>query len=161
MAQGRVIGRANTMPWYLPADLAHFKRETLDKPIVMGRRTWESLPGLLPRRRHIVVSADPAFRRELTQAEAASSPELALEQAGPVPAVMIVGGASLYEAFLGLADHMLLTVIDAEIKGDTQFPAWSTSEWREIKRQHRPRDAANPYDLDFVTLERVRSDRVD
>ena len=65
----------------------------------MGRRTWESLPGLLPRRLHIVVSADPAFRRELTQAQAASSPELALEQAGPVPEVMIVGGASLYAAF--------------------------------------------------------------
>ncbi|WP_462319875.1 dihydrofolate reductase [Halochromatium sp.] len=155
MAHERVIGRANTMPWHLPADLSHFKRHTLDKPIIMGRRTWESLPGLLPRRRHIVISADPVFRAALTRAEAASAPEMALEQAGPVPEVMIVGGASVYEAFLPLADRMLLTLIDAEIEGDTDFPAWLPSEWREIERRYRRRDTDNPYDLEFVTLERV------
>ncbi len=145
------------MPWHLPADLAHFKRQTLDKPIIMGRRTWESLPGLLPRRCHIVISADPAFRRALRRAEPASTPEMALEQAGQVPEVMIVGGASIYDAFLPRADRLLLTLIDAEIEGDTYFPAWSPSEWREIERQHRRGDAANPFDLDFVTLKRVSS----
>ncbi len=155
MARGRVIGRDNAMPWHLPADLSHFKQHTLDKPIIMGRRTWESLPGLLPRRRHIVISADPAFRRALTHAEPASAPAQALAQAGPVPEVMIVGGASIYRAFLPLATRLLLTLIDAEIDGDTCFPAWSISQWREIARRPRRRDAANPYDLEFVTLERV------
>ncbi|MEA3638437.1 MAG: dihydrofolate reductase [Lamprobacter sp.] len=155
MARGRVIGRNNAMPWHLPADLAHFKRLTLDKPIIMGRRTWDSLPGLLPRRRHLVISADPDFRAALTQAEAASSPESALERVGSVPEVMIVGGASIYQAFLPLADRLLLTLIDAEIAGDTAFPAWSATEWQETKRQSRSRDAANPYDLEFVTLERA------
>ncbi|MCF8003342.1 MAG: dihydrofolate reductase [Chromatiaceae bacterium] len=157
MARGRVIGRDNAMPWHLPADLAHFKRLTLDKPIIMGRCTWESLPGLLPRRRHLVISSDPGFRRSLRQAEAVSSPERALEQAGPVPEVMIVGGASIYEAFLPLADRLLLTLIDAEIDGDTYFPAWSTAEWQETAREHRPRDSANLYDLDFVSLARKTS----
>ena len=156
MARGRVIGRDNAMPWHLPADLAQFKHRTLNKPIIMGRRTWESLPGLLPKRRHIVISADPVFQQTLTQAEGASSPQKALEQAGPVAEVMVVGGASIYQAFLPLADRLLLTLIDAEIEGDTYFPAWSTSKWRETARQHRPRDAANPYDLDFVTLEQAQ-----
>nr|WP_242513158.1 dihydrofolate reductase [Halochromatium salexigens] len=155
MARGRVIGRDNAMPWHLPADLTHFKHQTLDKPIIMGRRTWESLPGLLPRRRHIVISADPGFRRMLTHAETARSPESALEQTAAAPEVMIVGGASIYRAFLPLANRMLLTLIDAEIDGDTRFPAWSPSEWQETARRHRPRDAANPYDLDFVTLARA------
>lgn len=154
MARGRVIGRDNAMPWHLPADLAHFKQHTLDKPIIMGRRTWESLPGLLPRRRHIVISADPRFRRALTQAEPASTPEGALAQAGSVPEVMIVGGASIYQAFLPLAERMRLTLIDAEIEGDTHFPAWSPSQWRETAHQYRPPDAANPYALEFVTLVR-------
>lgn len=154
MARGRVIGRDNTMPWHLPADLAHFKHHTLGKPIIMGRRTWQSLPAVLPRRRHIVISADPGFRPALAQAEVVGSPEQALEQAGPVAEIMIVGGASLYEAFLPLADRMLLTLIDAEIQGDTYFPAWPISQWREVDHQHRPCDAENPYDLDFLTLER-------
>jgi len=156
MAQARVIGRDNAMPWHLPADLAHFKRQTLGKPMIMGRHTWESLPGLLPGRRHIVISADPVFRRNLDQAEAASSPETALALAGQVPEVMVVGGARIYQAFLPLAERMLLTLIDAEIEGDTLFPAWSKTDWRQVESRQRPRDAANPYDLEFVTLERPR-----
>jgi len=156
MAQARVIGRNNAMPWHLPADLAHFKRQTLGKPMIMGRHTWESLPGLLPGRRHIVISADPVFRRNLDQAEAASSPETALALAGQVPEVMVVGGARIYQAFLPLAERMLLTLIDAEIEGDTLFPAWSKTDWRQVESRQRARDAANPYDLEFVTLERPR-----
>jgi dihydrofolate reductase len=150
MAHDRVIGRANTLPWHLPADLAHFKRHTLDKPIIMGRRTWESLPGLLPRRRHIVVSTDPRFAPP--QAEVARSPQAAVDLAAPAPEIMIVGGASLYQALLPMAARMLLTLIDAEIEGDACFPAWSSTEWQECGREHRPADVANPYALDFVTL---------
>lgn len=157
MARGRVIGKDNRLPWRLPRDLAHFKRKTLDKPIVMGRRTWESLPGLLPRRRHIVVSRQAGFAPE--SAEVAGSPEQALAIAGPVPEVMIVGGASLYQAFLPRADRMLLTLIDATIDGDAWFPDWCESAWREVSREFVAPDAANPYPMAFVTLEPVASAR--
>jgi dihydrofolate reductase len=152
MARDRVIGRENTMPWHLPADLAHFKRHTLDKPIVMGRRTWESLPGLLPRRRHIVISRDPGFAP--AGIDVARSPREALVIAGPAPEIMIVGGASIYADLLPKASRMLLTLIDAAIDGDTRFPKWSEDDWRETSRQHHACDAENAYDLDFVTLER-------
>lgn len=164
MAHDRVIGRGNALPWHLPADLAHFKRETLDKPIIMGRRTWESLPGLLPRRRHIVLSADTRFTAD--RAEVARSPAEALtiamdaNDASDAGDAMVVGGASVYAAFLPRASRMLLTLIDAEIDGDTRFPAWSPADWTEIERRHRPRDAANPYDLDFVTLARRSDDQL-
>jgi dihydrofolate reductase len=152
MARDRVIGRDNALPWHLPADLAHFKRLTLDKPIVMGRRTWESLPGLLPRRRHIVISRNPGFQPP--QCEVVGSPEAALEAAAGVPEIMVVGGASIYRAMLPLAQRMQLTLIDADIAGDTRFPAWESSEWLEISREHRSRDDNNAFDLDFVCLVR-------
>ncbi|TVQ87666.1 MAG: dihydrofolate reductase [Chromatiaceae bacterium] len=152
LAHNRVIGRDNRLPWHLPADLAHFRQLTLDKPIIMGRRTWESLPGLLPRRRHIVVSGDPAFTP--IGAEVASSPAAALELAGAVPEVMVVGGAMLYRALLPQARRMELTLVDAEIAGDTRFPDWDASAWVEVARVHRPADARNVYALDFLTLQR-------
>ncbi|MCF7991122.1 MAG: dihydrofolate reductase [Thiohalocapsa sp.] len=156
MAHGRVIGRGNALPWRLPADLAHFKRATLDKPILMGRRTWDSLPGLLPRRRHIVISRDPGSAP--ADCEVARSPHAALAAAGDVAEVMVVGGASVYGALLPSADRLMLTFVDAAIDGDVHFPHWESAAWREVSREHRPRDAANPYDLDFVTLERVRAE---
>jgi dihydrofolate reductase len=155
LARDRIIGRDNALPWHLPADLAHFKRATLDKPIVMGRRTWESLPGLLPRRPHIVISRDPHFTAD--GADVVRSPEAALAAAAQDAEVMIVGGASIYRAFLPMADRMLLTLIDAEIDGDTRFPAWDAAVWCETAREHRPRDGANAWDMDFVTLERIDS----
>jgi len=155
MAHDRVIGRDNALPWHLPADLAHFKRATLDKPIVMGRRTWESLPGLLPRRRHIVISRDTGLAPE--GCDVVDSPDAALALAADAEEIMIVGGASIYRAFLPRADRMLLTLIDADIDGDARFPAWDPGQWQEKAREHRPRDARNSYDLDFVRLQRVSS----
>jgi dihydrofolate reductase len=152
MARHRVIGKGNRLPWRLPRDLAHFKRHTLDKPIVMGRRTWESLPGRLPRRRHILISR--GLQTAPPQVDLVRSPSQALAIAGMVPEVMIVGGASLYQAFLPHADRMLLTLIDAEIDGDAWFPAWSGDDWQEVSREQIAPDAKNPYPLAFVTLER-------
>ncbi len=151
MAHDRVIGRNNDLPWHLPADLAHFKRLTLDKSIVMGRRTWQSLPGLLPRRRHIVISRDPFFQS--AQCEVVDSPQAALAAAGE-PEVMVVGGASIYHAMLPLARRMELTLIDAELAGDTWFPDWPAADWMEVDRVHRPADERNCYAMDFVRLER-------
>ena len=153
MAGNRVIGRGNALPWHLPADLAHFKRLTLDKPIVMGRRTWESLPGLLPRRRHIVISSDPNYRAE--GCELVDSPAAALRAAGAAPEVMVVGGATVYTALMPAATHMALTLVDAQVSGDVYFPAWAAADWREVGRRHRPADAHNAYALDFVLLERL------
>lgn len=148
MAHERVIGRDNALPWHLPADLAHFKRLTLDKPIVMGRRTWESLPGLLPRRRHVVITTQPDYRAD--GCELVGSPAAALALLADVPEIMIVGGESIFAALLPAATHMALTFVDADIAGDTRFPAWEPAAWREVAREHRPADERNPYALDFV-----------
>ena len=152
LARNRVIGRDNHLPWHLPADLAHFKRLTLDKPIVMGRRTWESLPGLLPRRTHIVVSRDRSYRAP--GAFVVDSPETALAAAGAVPEVMVVGGAALYASLLPSARRMELTLLEAEIEGDAWFPEWDPEQWREVWRARRAWDARNAYDLTFLRLER-------
>jgi dihydrofolate reductase len=153
LARNRIIGRGNRLPWHLPADLAHFKQLTLDKPIIMGRRTWESLPGLLPRRRHIVISTDPKYRA--TGCEVVASPGAALVAAGAVPEAMVVGGAAVYTALLPDAARMALTIIDADFDGDVRFPHWKPAQWRELERVHRPADGANPYPMDFVLLERL------
>jgi dihydrofolate reductase len=159
MAENRVIGRGNRLPWHLPADLAHFKRLTLDKPIVMGRRTWESLPGLLPRRQHIVVTADVRYRAE--GAQVVASPEAAVEAVAGAPELMVVGGAQLYRAMLPMAGRLYLTLVHAVIGGDTFFPEWDPRCWRETARTERPRDGRNAYALSFLTLERIREDASD
>ena len=152
LARNRVIGRGNRLPWHLPADLAHFKRLTLDKPIVMGRRTWDSLPGLLPRRTHIVVSRDPTYRAP--GALVVDSPEAAIAAAGAVPEVMVVGGAALYASLLPRAGRMELTLVEANLEGDAWFPEWDPNQWRELWRARRVCDARNVYDLTFLRLER-------
>jgi dihydrofolate reductase len=150
LARNRVIGRNNRLPWHLPADLAHFKRLTLDKPIVMGRRTWESLPGVLPRRTHIVVSRDSAYRAP--GALVVASPEAAIAAAGAE--VMVVGGAALYASLLPRAGRMELTLVEAQIDGDAWFPEWDPEQWREAWRARRAWDTRNAYDLTFLRLER-------
>ena len=153
MARDRIIGRDNELPWHLPADLAHFKQLTLDKPIIMGRRTWQSLPGLLPRRRHIVISGDPLFHP--AQCEVVDSPQGALAAACGEAEVMIVGGESVYRSLMPLAQRMELTMIDADIAGDTRFPDWDPGQWVEVARVHRAADERNAYAMSFVALERL------
>lgn len=156
MARDRVIGRENRLPWHLPADLAHFKRLTLDKPVVMGRRTWESLPGLLARRTHIVVTRNPGYRAE--GCLVVTSPSQALAVAGDAEELMVIGGAQLYRSMLPLAGRMYLTFVEASVEGDARFPEWDPACWRETSRERRPPDERNPYELTFVTLERTRAD---
>jgi dihydrofolate reductase len=153
IAENGVIGLDNRLPWHLPADLAHFKQLTLDKTILMGRRTWESLPGLLPRRRHIVLSRDPSFRPE--GCLIADSLDAAIEAAGPVPELMIVGGAALYAEALPRAGCLYLTLVHARIEGDTRFPTWDAGDWREVSRVERPADARNAFAMTFLELRRV------
>lgn len=155
MAENRVIGRGNQLPWRLPADLAHFKRLTLGKPILMGRRTWESLPGLLPQRTHIVVTRDRSYRAD--GCILAGSPEEAIAAAGNVPEVMVIGGAGLYRDMLSLAERMYLTQVAAVVEGDVSFPPFDPDEWREVECEERGRDESNRYDLTFLTLERIQT----
>jgi dihydrofolate reductase len=153
IAENRVIGRRNRLPWHLPADLAHFKRLTLDKPILMGRRTWESLPGRLPRRRHLVVTERPGYRPPGCQV--VSSPRAALAALAGEPEVMVIGGARLYEEMLPLAERMYLTLVKVRIEdGDAFFPAWDGALWSETERRDRPHDRRNAFDMSFVTYVR-------
>ncbi len=153
MARNGVIGRDNRLPWRLPADLQHFKALTLGKPMVMGRRTWESLPGLLPGRRHIVVSRNPEYRAD--GADRVSSVDEAIRLLQASPEIMIVGGAQLYAEILPNADRLYLTRVEAEVTGDAKFPEVDWNQWRETARESRPADESNPYDCTFLTYDRV------
>lgn len=153
VADNGVIGRGNRLPWHLPADLAHFKRLTLDKPILMGRRTWESLPGLLPRRRHLVLTRDPAYRAE--GCTLVHSLDEAIAAAGAVPELLIIGGAALYAEALPRVGRLYLTRVHAAVEGDTQFPAWDPADWIEMERVEHPADGGNCFPMTFLTLDRA------
>nr|WP_206171719.1 dihydrofolate reductase [Thiorhodococcus mannitoliphagus] len=153
IADNGVIGRANALPWRLPADLAHFRQLTLDKSIVMGRKTWESLPGLLPRRRHLVLTRDPGFRAE--GCLVLSSLEAAIAEAAGEGELMIVGGASLYTEAMPFATRFHLTLVHTQAEGDTYFPEWDRDAWREVSRELRPSDDRNAFAMSFIELERL------
>ena len=152
LADNGVIGRDNQLPWRMPADLAHFKRLTLGKPIIMGRRTWESLPGLLPHRTHIVVTRDRDYRAE--GGFVVHSIGEAIAFAGDAEEMMVVGGATLYAQTLPLASRMYLTYVHQRIDGDTVFPEYERAEWCEVGRERHEADARNPFPYSFVTLQR-------
>jgi dihydrofolate reductase len=153
MARNRVIGRDNHLPWHLPADLKHFKALTMGKPMVMGRKTWESLPGLLPGRRHIVVTRNPAYAA--SGAETAHSLEEAIAMAKDATEIMVVGGANLYAQALPIAGTVYLTLVDAEFEGDTHFPDIDPSDWTETERERHPADETNRWPYVFTTLVRA------
>jgi dihydrofolate reductase len=152
VARNRVIGRGNRLPWHLPDDLRHFKRLTLGRAIVMGRRTWESLPGLLPDRTHIVVTRDPAYLAQ--GAQVVHSLDAALAAAGGEE-VFVVGGAELYALALPRAVRLHLTLVDAEVEGDAFFPTIDPAQWREVVREAHAADERHAYPFAFVTMERA------
>lgn len=140
------------MPWHLPADLKHFKAVTMGSPIVMGRRTFESIGRPLPGRTNIVVSRS---RPKLPDGvELAGGLDDAIGMAGE-DRVIVIGGGEIYRAALPKADRLELTLIDAVVTGDTVFPEWSPAEWRLSAMQARPADEANSCNLVFATFERV------
>ena len=157
VARNRVIGRGNALPWRLPDDLRHFKRLTLGRPIVMGRRTWESLPGVLPQRRHVVVTRDPAY--SAPGADVVHSLEDAVAAVGGEE-VLVVGGAELYALALPLAQRLYLTLVEADIEGDALFPMLDPAQWREVAREPHPADDRHAYPFSFVTLERVEETQI-
>jgi dihydrofolate reductase len=149
-ADNGVIGKDGKLPWHLPADLRHFKQLTTGKPMIMGRKTFESLPGLLPDRRHIVLTRDTAWEEE--GAEVARSVEEALALAN-APHVAVIGGAEIYELFLPRADRIELTEVHAAPEGDTVFPAFDAEAWKESARETHEAEGDRPAH-DFVTLVR-------
>lgn len=161
MAKNRVIGANNTMPWHLPADLKHFKKITLGKPIIMGRKTYDSIGKALPGRLNIVVSSDASFN--LTDATVVNSCEQAIEVAAEhctsqnieSPEVMIIGGGTIYQHFLSFCRRLYLTQIELEVDGDTYFPDYGAKyNWREIANEPHTAEPLNPYAYRFITLEK-------
>lgn len=153
MDEGRVIGKDNTLPWRLPADLKWFKQNTIGKPVVMGRATCESIRTPLRDRTNIVISA------KWIEAPAgfvlARSPDEALRLCGAVPEVMIAGGAQIFSAFLPRARRMYLTEVKHRFEGDTFFPGFDRGAWKVSFRESRAADAKNPYDMEFLILDRT------
>lgn len=151
MAKDRVIGKDNQMPWHLPADFAWFKRCTMGKPVVMGRKTYESIGRPLPGRQNIVISRDAGLFIE--GVTTVTSIDEAIKAAGDIEEVMIIGGGAIYQACLAQADKLYVTYIDAEIEGDTQFPQWG-EEFEEGYSEAYEADEKNAFNMRFVVLER-------
>jgi dihydrofolate reductase len=148
-ARNGVIGRDGALPWRLPEDLAFFKRTTMGHPIVMGRRTWESIGRPLPGRRNIVVSRQAGFAA--AGAEVVPGLDEALRCCEGSPEVFVIGGAQLYAEALPRADRLILTEIDADFDGDTHWPRPDAARWREAAREHLPPAGERRFALDFVT----------
>ncbi|MCH8538921.1 MAG: type 3 dihydrofolate reductase [Alkalimonas sp.] len=156
MAENRVIGLDNQMPWHLPADLQHFKRLTSGKTVLMGRKTYESIGKALPNRRNLVISRQDAPVG--SDAEWFDSLDTALAQVSPDEELMVMGGAEIYRQCLPLAQRLYLTFIDLNVAGDTWFPDYEAeADWQLIHEQKCLLDQKNPYNYRFVTLERRRT----
>ena len=155
-----VIGANGGLPWHLPADLKNFKRITLGKPIVMGRKTHESIGRVLPGRENIILTRDSRY--PAPGCTLLHSVNAVLEHCRGVAEIMIMGGADLYAQFLPRADRIYLTEIDAEFAGDKRFPDWSKlhgPEWHEVQRERPAADAGNSLSFSFVVLERLPAQR--
>ena len=146
------IGRAGGLPWRLPDDLRRFKALTLGKPVLMGRRTWESIGRPLPGRHNIVVTRRPGL--VLEGATVAGSLEQALAEAGPVPEVCVIGGAELYRSALPRTDVLHLTRVHARVEADTFFPPLEPGDWIEVSREDRAADDRHAHAFSFVELRR-------
>ena len=156
VARNGVIGRGDALPWQLPEDQRHFRRVTMGAPVIMGRKTWDSLPARfrpLPGRRNIVVTRNPAWRA--AGAEQAPSLDAALALAADAARAFVIGGGELYRAALAQAAELVLTEIERDFDGDARFPDFDRSVFRERSRE--PHHAAPPNDFDyaFVTYRRI------
>jgi len=155
VSRNGVIGREGGLPWHISSDLKRFKEITMGKPVVMGRKTWESLPRRpLPGRRNIVITRQPGFAPE--GAEVAASAEAALRLAGEVPEVAVIGGGEIYRLFWPLVDRLYLTEVDLEVDGDTHFPALAPGEWREVGREVHPKGERDTASFTLRILDRMK-----
>lgn len=155
MTPDRVIGLNNQLPWHLPADLKHFKQVTWGKPLIMGRKTYQSIGRPLPGRQNIVVSTS----KEHFDAgvDVAVDLEQALQKSNTADEVMIIGGATLYNAFLPKADRLYITWVECSVNGDTYFPAFNLDTWQCLERRAYKADTKNPFDYCFELYQRKTS----
>ncbi len=153
VSENDVIGRDNALPWHLPADLKHFKAITMGKPIVMGRKTYDSIGRPLPGRLNIVISRNRALR--IPGVDVVGSFEEALARAGDAPEVAVIGGAELFRTALPLARRIYLTRVHGNVEGETKFPRLDPKQWREVERSHHPADERHEYAMTFSKLDRL------
>ena len=152
MSKNRVIGKNNSIPWKMPADMKHFKELTTGKPVIMGRKTYESIGKPLPNRTNIIITRDQNYKAE--NCIVVHSVDEALKASEGSAEVMVIGGAQIYKEFLPKANKIYLTLIDADFEGDAYFPEYNVKEWKETAYEEHERDADNPNDYVFMTLER-------
>ncbi len=157
LAENRVIGRNNTLPWRLPADLKHFRALTTGHPVILGRKNYESIGRPLPERTNIVVTRDRGYRAP--GCVVVDSLDAAFAAAGDADEVFIIGGAELYAQTLGRADRLYLTLVHATVPGDTLFPEYDPGAWVEVTRERHEPDASHAYPYSFVTYDRRRAPR--
>jgi len=152
MDRNRVIGRNGKLPWRLSADLKHFKAVTMGKPIIMGRKTHESIGRPLPGRENVVITNDRGY--QAPGCTVLHSMECVFAKFNNVDEILIMGGADLYRQLFDRAARIYLTEVHAELEGDTWFPEFDRESWAEIERQDFKADGKNEYDYSFVVLER-------
>ena len=152
MGKNRAIGLDGRMPWHLPAELQHFKRATMGRAIVMGRKTWQAIGRPLPGRQNIVVSRNPGFVAAGAALAGSLTSAIELSEAEEV---MVIGGGQLYALALPLARRMILTLIDIEPRADTFFPEWDADQWRQTKEQHFQADDENKLAYSIIELKRI------
>ena len=152
IARNGVIGRDNALPWRLPDEMAHFRRVTMGKPVVMGRRTWESLGKPLAGRANIVLTSQPDY--EAPGGTVVHSLDEAWAAAGNAEEACVIGGASLYAEALPIAEVIHLTEVDADVEGDTRFPSFDRREWTQTEVAKHAADARHPYPFRILELRR-------
>jgi len=152
MTKERIIGNKNRMPWHLPADLQHFKKHTIQKPVIMGRKTFESIGRPLPNRKNIILTSHHDYDQENIIVE--RTIENIIEKYQDYPELMFIGGGQVYQQVLPYANRLYLTIIDAIIQGDTYFPEYNKTEWRVIEKSYYNKDEKNQYNLKFMILEK-------
>jgi dihydrofolate reductase len=158
VADNGIIGRDKTLPWHLPADLRHFKQITMGKPLLMGRKTHESIGRPLPGRLNIVLTRQPDYLAEGCRVVHSVDEAVNLVEGEGGDEIMIIGGARLYQEVLPRADVVYLTRVHGEVAGDTRFPEIKMDDWRQAASEKRKADAENAYDCTFVTLVRRTPD---
>ena len=158
-ARNGVIGRNNALPWHLPEDLQYFRRVTMGKPVIMGRKTFESIGRPLPGRSNVVISRDPQFCADgvsvvdSLDAALALASDIALTDG--VDELVVIGGEQIYREALPRARRLYLTEVHADVEGDAVLPSMRREEWREVSRERHGASETNPYDYSFVVLERA------
>jgi dihydrofolate reductase len=152
MSENRVIGKDNQLLWHLPNDFKHFKEITMGKPVLMGRKTHQSIGRVLPGRCNVVITRDVNF--QACGCVVANSIEMALSSVEYSDEAFVIGGAELFKALLPKTERIYLTIVHHEFDGDTFFPELNLDEWRESERETHPADEKHAYSFSFVTLDR-------